>query len=147
MEGLTGRGPPVTVVIDASAAACWCFSDEASPQSDALFAEVASKGAVVPGLWHLEIGNILRQAERRKRISEEVSQRQLALLARLPIRIDDETARHAWLTTIGLARNHTLTVYDAAYLDLALRQSFPLASKDDALLRAAETCGVAVIPL
>lgn len=147
MEGLAGRGPPLTVVIDASAAACWCFSDEASPQSDALFTDVLSNGAVVPALWHLEIGNMLRQAERRKRISEAVSQRQLSLLSQLPIKIDDDTARHAWLTTIGLARTHALTVYDAAYLDLALRRSVPLASKDDALLRAAEACGVAVIPL
>jgi predicted nucleic acid-binding protein len=57
------------LVIDSSAALSWCFEDEASPGSDALFEEVRDQGAVVPGLWHLEVANVLLQAEKRGRIT------------------------------------------------------------------------------
>jgi hypothetical protein len=57
------------LVIDSSAALSWCFEDEASAESDVLFERVRDQGAVVPGLWHLEVANIPLQAERRGRIA------------------------------------------------------------------------------
>lgn len=133
------------IVVDASIAASWCFEDEASGPGDELLDQVARLGAVVPSLWHLEIGNILRQAERRKRIAESSSQQKLQLLAGLPIETDAETSARAWSATLLLARRHTLTVYDAAYLELALRRGLPLASKDHDLLAAAQSEGVATV--
>lgn len=57
------------LVINSSVALSWCFEDEASPRSDALFEQVRDYGAVVPGLWHLEVANVLLQAEKRGRIA------------------------------------------------------------------------------
>ena len=133
------------VIIDASVAAGWCFKDEISEAGDDVLEQVKNAGAIVPSLWHLEVGNVLRQAERRNRISESVSQRQFQLLLMLPIQVDSETAAQAWKATMSLARQHMLTVYDAAYLELATRRGLPLASKDKELLGAAGREGVRTI--
>jgi predicted nucleic acid-binding protein len=104
---------------------------------------VASEGAIVPSHWRLEVVNALLMAEQRSRI---VPERTLALLTRLavlPIAIDPETAARAWDASPTLARKHQLSLYDAAYLELARRKHLPLASFDRRLLRAAEAEQVA----
>ena len=73
------------LVIDSSATLSWCFEDEASPESDALFEWVRDQGAVVPGLWHLEVANVLLQAERHGRITTGDVAMRLELIAELPI--------------------------------------------------------------
>ncbi|MBC8037780.1 MAG: type II toxin-antitoxin system VapC family toxin [Rhizobiales bacterium] len=133
------------IVIDASVAVGWCFADEATPRGDAVLERVRAEGARVPSLWHLEVANVLRQAERRERISEAETSLRLELLAQLPIATDADTMQRAWMQTLALARTHTLTVYDAAYLELAARFGLPLASKDRELLAAARKNGIAVL--
>lgn len=132
------------IVIDASVAVSWCFADEASDAGDAILSEVQANGARVPSLWHLEVGNVLRQAERRNRISEAEVLERLELLSALPIQTDGETWSRAWGPTLSLARLHTLTVYDAAYLELAARLGLTIASKDKELLNAAQSSGVQI---
>ena len=132
------------LVIDSSAALSWCFEDEASPASDALFERVRDRGAVVPGLWHLEVANVLLQAERRGRIATGDVATRLELIAELPITTDDETTARAWREILALARAEGLTTYDAAYLELAIRRGLPLQTRDRALATAAGRCGVAV---
>ena len=73
------------LVVDSSAALSWCFEDEASPESDLLFERVRDRGAVVPGLWHLEVANVLLQTERRGRIATGDVATRLELIAQLPI--------------------------------------------------------------
>ena len=132
------------LVIDSSAALSWCFEDEASPASDGLFERVRDRGAVVPGLWHLEVANVLLQAERRGRIATGDVATRLELIAELPITTDDETTPRAWREILALARAEGLTTYDAAYLELAIRRGLPLQTRDRALATAAGRCGVAV---
>jgi predicted nucleic acid-binding protein len=132
------------LVIDSSAALSWCFEDEASPESDALFEQVRDQGAVVPGLWHLEVANVLLQAERRGRIAAGDVTMRLELIAELPITIDNETTARAWREILALARAEGLTTYDANYLELAIRRGLPLQTKDAALITAAKRSGVAV---
>ena len=79
-------------VIDSSIALTWCFEDEASAETDALFERVRDEGALAPGLWRLELGSVLLQAERRGRISTGEVAARLDLIAELPISIDRETA-------------------------------------------------------
>ncbi len=134
------------LVVDASVALAWCFEDEASPATDAVLDQVKDEGAVVPSLWHLELGNILLLAERRGRTIQGGIVARLALMGQLPITIDAETTRRAWRETLTLARAEHLTTYDAAYLELAVRCGLPLATKDEALLEAAQRIGVAVVP-
>lgn len=134
------------VVIDSSIALGWCFEDEASPETDVLFERVRDEGAIVPGLWHLELGNLLLQAEKRGRItSREVAVR-LDLIADLPIVTDQETTARACREILTMARADRLTTYDATYLELAARRGLPLLSRDAELVRAARRLGVQVFP-
>ena len=132
------------LVIDSSAALSWCFEDEASPETDALFERVRDLGAVVPGLWHLEVANMLLQAEKRGRITAGDATMRLDLIAALPITTDSETTARAWREILALARAQGLTTYDAAYLELAIRRGLPLQTKDEALIGAAKRCNVTV---
>ena len=132
------------LVIDSSAALSWCFEDEASPESDALFEQVRDQGAIVPGLWHLEVANVLLQAERRGRITTGDVAMRLELIADLPIITDDETIARAWREILALARAEGLTTYDATYLEVAIRRGLPLVTKDAALIAAAGRSGVAI---
>ena len=132
--------------MDASIALTWCFEDEATPETDHLFARIRDEGAIVPDLWRLEVANVLLQAERRGRISGADVALRLELIAALPIVVDSETTRHAWRDTLGLARSERLTSYGAAYLELAIRGGTPLATRDRELADAAKRRGVAVLP-
>ena len=134
-------------VLDGSLTMAWCFDDEASPESDEIQDWLtAGARAYVPTLWHLEIANVLWACERRKRIREADSVRFLEVLQVLNITTDHQTERHAGKATLSLARQHRLSVYDAAYLELAMRLGLPLASKDEALRRVAQTVGLGVLP-
>jgi predicted nucleic acid-binding protein len=110
------------LVIDSSAALSWCFEDESSPESDILFERVRDRGAIVPGLWHLEVANVLLQAENRGRITVGDVAMRLELIAKLPITTDIETTVRAWREILALARAEGLTTYDATYLELAMRR-------------------------
>lgn len=106
--------------------------------------QVTEKGAIVPSLWSLEVGNVLLIAERNKRISSEQRHKALYTLTELPITVDTMTAHHAWLETMELAENYGLSLYDASYLELSLRCSLPLATFDKALKQAAKMTGITV---
>lgn len=134
------------LVLDCSVAVAWCFEDEASPETDAVLERVRDEGALVPALWHLELGNVLVQAERRKRLTAADTTTRLELIADLPIVTDDETPTRALREVLTLARAEGLTTYDAAYLELAMRKGLPLASRDKALRKVAARCGVASVP-
>lgn len=133
-------------VVNSSIALTWCFEDEASPETDLLFERIRDQGAVVSALWHLEVGNVLLQAERRGRIGRADLTMRLALIAVLPIAVDQETMSRAWRETLLLARAENLTAYDAAYLELAERRGLPLITKDNELGAAAKRLGVIVFP-
>src|ERR1700712_1274356 len=120
----------MTLVIDASVALSWCFEDEATPETDAIAHEIARTGAFVPSLFHLEISNVLLQAERRGRISIADATQRLELISRLPLEVDLQTSSRATDQIMVLARAENLTVYDAAYLELAIRKALTLATKD-----------------
>jgi len=137
--------PEVTerFVLDGSLTLAWYFSDEADLYADAVAKGLATREAIVPSLWRLEIANTLVVGERRKRSTEAQAASFLARLEVLPIVIDDATDARAWSETIRLARTHTLSAYDAAYLELAMRRGLPIASLDDQLKAAAKAVGVA----
>ena len=135
----------MSLVLDTSLTLSWYFEDERTPAADALLDRVADQGAMVPGLWRLEIANGLRTAIRRKRIDEGFRNRAIAQLARLPINVDPDTDRYAWTTTLQLADLFALTPYDAAYIELAQRLVLPLATLDEPLRAAATALGVALL--
>jgi predicted nucleic acid-binding protein len=135
----------MSVVLDASQTIAWLFEDEADDAAMMLLRKVGAEGAMVPGLWRLEIANVLRNAAIRGRCDDDYVDESLSRLARLPIECDDETDSHAWTGTLALAREEHLTLYDAAYLELALRKGLPLASRDKELVSAAKRRGLEVV--
>ncbi|KUO54840.1 MAG: PIN domain-containing protein [Sphingomonadales bacterium BRH_c42] len=135
----------MSLVLDASVAIAWLFEDEASEGLQQVLRKVATDGAIVPSLWRLEVANVLRNAVRRGRCNEDYVDQSLARLDRLPLAIDEETDSRAWGATLDLARAEDLTLYDAAYLELAERRGRPLATCDAALAKAAARRGVEIL--
>ena len=133
-------------VLDSSAALAWVHADEEAAGLDPVFDRIGAEGAHVPALWYLEVANALTMALRRGRITEAFRTAALEGLADLDLAIDLETATQAWAATLRLADLHRLTVYDAAYLELAQRLRLPLVTLDAALVEAARAAGVAVVP-
>ena len=139
----TARKPKTTLfVLDASVTLVWAFEDETDAYAEAVADSLVDVRAVTPGLWHLEVANSLLVGERRKRTTEAKVAQFLGLLQTLPISVDEETSLRAWQDTLRLARAHSLSVYDATYLELALRRGLPLATIDDRLKSAAAEVGV-----
>jgi predicted nucleic acid-binding protein len=127
----------VSLVLDSSVALAWVYSDETTESIHRVFDLVIAGGAWVPALWRLEVANILEMGVRRRRTDAAFRDATLADLALLPIQLDAETDRHAWSATLRLAERNRLTVYDAAYLELAQRRGLPLATLDAELRVAA----------
>jgi predicted nucleic acid-binding protein len=99
----------------------------------------------VPALWRLEVANSLTIAVRRGRIDAEFRRAALDDLALLDITTDTHTDTHAWAETLLLADGFRLTMYDAAYLELAHRRGVPLATLDEDLSAAALALGLRVL--
>lgn len=135
----------MSVVLDASMTIAWLFAKERSEDSRAALRRVAAEGAVVPSLWRLEVANVLQNAVKRGRCPLDYMDRSLERLGRLQVDVDAETDRQAWGATRRAAGAYRLTVYDAAYLELAIRLKQPLASADVALIKAAKAAGVQVL--
>jgi predicted nucleic acid-binding protein len=138
---------PMSLVLDSSIALAFVYSEETTAPVAQVFESLAREGAWVPGLWRLEVANVLEMGVRRKRHSSEFRDVTLADLAQLPVQVDGETDRSAWGATLRLAERYRLTLYDAAYLELALRRSLPLATLDEDLRRAAAREKVALLGL
>jgi len=135
-----------TFVVDASVGFGWVYQGQATSETDSLLNEVAAGATVmVPALWFLEMSNILLVAQRRQRLT--AGQRKLAMekLTAMRFTVDEEGSRHAFGKTSELAEKYGLTIYDATYLELALRRLLPLASRDEALKSAAKQCGLKVL--
>ena len=143
MSKKKGKAKPRTFVLDCSLTVAWFFEDETNAYAEAVEDSLEGAMAVAPSLWPLEVANALLVGERRKRATEAKAATFLVLLQSLPITIDDETATRAWRESLHLARAHQLSVYDAAYLELALRRGLPLATLDGKLKAAAAAVGVA----
>ena len=129
-------------VLDASVTACWAFEDEDHPDASLAFQQIRTEEAVVPCLWWFEVRNILMVNERRRRIAESGTAAFLLNVSRLRIRVDPVPDEGA---VLRLARTHRLSVYAAAYLELAQREGLPLATLDADLRKAAACEGVALI--
>jgi predicted nucleic acid-binding protein len=135
----------VSLVLDSSTTLAWIYGDETTDAIRRVFETVANAGATVPSLWRLEIANSLTAAMRRGRIDAEFHRAALDDLALLDIAVDGGTDERAWSDTLALADRFRLTLYDAAYLELARRGDLPLATLDNDLRAAAAALGLRVL--
>jgi predicted nucleic acid-binding protein len=125
-------------------ALAWCFPDETNSYANSVLKSMPGSRIVVPAHWTLEVANGLLMAERRGRTSGADTARAIQLLEALPIDLDPRTAERVMSNSVGLARSHKLTVYDAAYLELCMREALALATIDAQLLAACKASGCAV---
>jgi predicted nucleic acid-binding protein len=134
------------LVLDASVAVAWCFEDESSNLTEGVL-DLLARGteAVVPAVWPLELVNALLVAERRERITIAQVAALLQRIGRLPISLDPAHCGHLLSQVPSVARQQGLTAYDAAYLELALREGLPLATLDSRLQQVAGRVGIALI--
>ncbi len=130
-------------VIDASVTMPWFFPDEATPFTERLLDALGSQPLWAPSLWVLECSNVLQSAQRRGRIDSDRRTQIVGELAELPVHVDREPP--GFVVLDRLAASHGLSAYDAAYLELALRQSFTLVSLDAQLVGAARSLGHPVL--
>lgn len=131
-------------VLDASITAVWALADESSDLADQLLTVVQTDGAVVPQIWWYEIRNILCMAERRKRILAADADEFLRSLDQMSIRVADTGSGQAILR---LTRSYQLSIYDSAYLDLAIRENLPLGTLDSSLAKAANAENIQVLSI
>ena len=134
-------------VLDASIVLTWCFPDEQSRKAEEISERIATGDRViVPAFWRHEVLNALLVGEKRKRLTPELTQSFIDDLNRLPVDVDEPpSSATVFNVTQSLCRKHSLTAYDAAYLEIAMRGNHALATTDDDLRRAAIAEGVQVL--
>ena len=130
-------------VADASVAIGWVHPAQATTHTASMLDAIADGATLeVPALWPLEVANALTVLQRRRKLTEDERQAGLGWLRGLPLRIDHEMALLAFSRLSDLASAHQLSVYDAAYLELAQRRRLVLGCKDGPLRKAAKLAGV-----
>lgn len=129
----------VAIIVDACIVMAWIFEDERDAYALASAEHVEANGGFAPVLWRWEVQNALLTALRRGRISSDEIAAHVEDLQALPISFDGSAA---FGVEFALAREHNLTVYDAAYLEVAMRRGCALATADADLARAAKSLGL-----
>lgn len=117
----------------------WFFEDERGEYAEAVHDSLVSRTAVVPHVWFLEVMNALLMGERRKRTTHAKVNNFIELSRYLSLVTDTQMSPQ---DILAIAREHNLSSYDAAYLELAIRRGLPLATLDRSLQAAAKTMGV-----
>ncbi len=131
------------LILDASVALCWLFEDQATAYTDSVLDRlVGGDDVVAPTIWPFEIANVVAVAERRKLVNPAQAVAFLQTLGQLSIVVDRTKVEHVFNAVLDAARRYRLSAYDAGYLELAMRESLPLATVDAALRAAARTAGV-----
>ena len=131
------------IIVDASVALSWCLADEADDYAERILDRVADEATAAPSVWPLEVANGILSAERRGRIEPDDVDRVARLLNQLNVEVVPVELTTAFWTILDTARDLGLSVYDAAYLDLARYRNASLATIDGQMREAAKTIGVA----
>lgn len=133
-------------VLDCSVTMTWILTDDSMAEKANEILSLLDEGhAKVPTIWPLEVANVLCQAERMKKLTDLEVAEFKELLSTLPISVDNSTTQRVMGSVYVLAKAEKLTIYDAAYLEIAIRENLPLATFDKALKRAAQNIGVVLL--
>lgn len=138
----------MSFVLDNSVAMLWLLP-QSNPQGQSLALKaldhIQTDGASVPSLWRLEAANVMSKSLRLNKITQAQASTFIGLLEALNIEIDDQTDQRAFHDTLDLSRRYNLSGYDAAYLELALRKGYSIATLDEKLMSAARSAGIEVM--
>ena len=131
-------------VLDNSVVTGWYIPDQATTYTQAIAARLETDRAIVPALWQIEFANVLKTACTRGTLSLENAREIVDAMTTLPIEVDSGAAPGP-RQLLELAMRYSLSSYDAAYLELAMRHGLPIACQDAKLREAALQAGVAVL--
>jgi predicted nucleic acid-binding protein len=135
-----------TCVVDASVALAWVNPAQGTDATDELLTQLGvGMVVVVPPIWFPEVANALLALERRKKLTNVERINALDQLTALKVLMDEESARFVFTTTSEIATKHGLSVYDASYLEVALRRKLALATRDESLRQGAKRAGVKLV--
>jgi len=133
-------------VVDASVGFSWVYPDQASAYTDGVLATMDDGAtAVVPTLWPIEIANAILVAVRRRRMTNGEAKAAFDFLKRLEVAVDSDAPSLAFGRIAAIAQDQSLSAYDACYLELAARKAVAIATRDEALMKAARKCGVQIL--
>ncbi|MEW6353768.1 MAG: type II toxin-antitoxin system VapC family toxin [Pseudomonadota bacterium] len=132
-------------VLDCSVTMGWLFKDQVTPYTEAVLRMLNRAQALTPSIWPLEVINALVVAERRGRINDIHIIRFTNILKSLSVAVQPNSLKATISDILPLAREHKLSSYDAAYLELAMREGLPLATRDDRLKAAAKRIGLTIV--
>ncbi len=135
----------IDYVLDCSVTMTWCFSEESTPLTELARTYLIENTAWVPSIWPLEVNNVLWSGIRSKKITELQAKRFKYILHNLPIYIDLKASDLMNEIILDLAQSQKISCYDAAYLELALREHLPIATLDKALAKSARAVGVKLL--
>ena len=130
-------------VIDNSVVCGWFLANQSTDYTEAIARRLLDDGAIAPGLWPLELANVLRSACKRGAMIASQAREVAEQIAALPIAVDAQPPTTQAI--LALALRYDLSSYDAAYLELALRLQLPIATQDTALAEAAMAAGVGMV--
>jgi predicted nucleic acid-binding protein len=123
----------------------WCFPDEGSDYADKVLVALDGVSVPVPAIWSLEVANGILVGERSRRLHQPEIQRFSTLRQNLSVVQDAQPAEENLTNVLPLAREYGLSAYDAAYLEISLRPSAPLATSDQKLEKAARRAGARLL--
>ena len=131
-------------VLDNSVVTGWYLPDKATAYTQAMATRLEADRAIVPALWQLEFANVLKTACTRGTLSLDAARQIVDTVAMLPIEIDSGVAPGP-RQLLELAMRYSLSSYDAAYLELAMRNGLPIASQDRRLREASLQAGIGLL--
>jgi len=132
-------------VLDCSVTMAWLFEDETTTETEVLLQKLETLSAIVPSIWPHEVANVLAISIRKKRIEPMQASSFIDSLSALSIHVDDSTTQRPLHSVFNLAMQEGLTIYDAAYLELAIRENIPFATRDQDLIKASKKLKIPLI--
>ena len=130
-------------VNDNSVVCGWFLASRSTDHTEAIALRLRDDGAIAPGLWPLELANVLPTACKCGAMIASQAREVAEQIAVLPIAVDAQPP--ATQAVLSLALRYDLSSYDATCLELALRLQLPIAAQDEALVEAAMAAGVGVV--
>ena len=129
-------------VIDASVILAWHDPRENNAYADGVLDCLAEETAITPPLCCFEVNNVFRLFEKKELITNLDLEKAIAFINKLPILRDVTAIEFSMPFVLRLSREYALTIYDACYLELAVRLDLPLVSLDNDLIKAASAAGI-----
>lgn len=128
-------------IIDASVAIAWCARRQATPLTEAALSAVSERGGHVPSIFWFEVLYGFAGLISRGILDPADAETFQSSIGQLQLTVDPAKTATEMIVLHRLARQFDLSIYDAAYLELALRLGLPLATRDASLVRAATAAG------